>query len=102
MSAVTVPHYRFFDRLKALPFVDAIYLFGSRARGDNRERSDIDLAIKLSPEYSRYDWLKVVDIIDEADTLLEIDCVNLDEADEKLRERILRQGKILYERVGGR
>ena len=33
--------YRFINRLKALPFVEAIYLYGSRARGDHSPRSDI-------------------------------------------------------------
>jgi len=37
--------YLFLQKIAALPFVDAIYLFGSRARGDHRERSDIDLAV---------------------------------------------------------
>lgn len=37
--------YHFLQQIADLPFVDAIYLFGSRARGDHRERSDIDLAI---------------------------------------------------------
>ena len=86
--------YHFIDRLKALPFVEAVYLFGSRARGDNRERSDIDLAIKLR-ENNIENWRKVMGIIENADTLLEIDCVNMDDADEKLQERILSQGTIL-------
>lgn len=37
--------YQFIKRLKELPFVDEIWLFGSRARGDAQERSDIDIAI---------------------------------------------------------
>ena len=87
--------YHFIDEIKALPFVEAIYLFGSRARGDHQSRSDIDLAVKMTAGHDLHDWLKVVDIIDEADTLLEIDCVNLAETDEKFRNRILTQGKLL-------
>jgi predicted nucleotidyltransferase len=37
--------YHFLQEIAALDVVDAIYLFGSRARGDNRERSDIDIAV---------------------------------------------------------
>jgi predicted nucleotidyltransferase len=66
--------YQFIEQLKSLPFIDEIWLFGSRARGDNQERSDIDLAI-ICPAASDIDWLKVVDIIENADTLLKIDCV---------------------------
>lgn len=37
--------YKFLKQLTKLPFVDEIWLFGSRIRGYNSERSDIDLAI---------------------------------------------------------
>ena len=37
--------YRFIRQLTELDFIEQIWLFGSRARGDNQERSDIDLAI---------------------------------------------------------
>lgn len=87
--------YRFIHDLKALPCVKAVYLFGSRARGDGGPRSDIDLAIQLNAHREPNDWRKVVDIIEGADTLLEIDCVDLDHADEALRARILSQGKLL-------
>ena len=51
----SLAHYAFIDRLKALPFIEAIYLFGSRARGTERERSDIDLAI-VCPMAGMRDW----------------------------------------------
>jgi uncharacterized protein len=93
--------YRFIERLKALPFVEAIYLYGSRARGDHSPRSDIDLAL-LCPSALRKDWLKVLEIIEEADTLLQIDCIRLDEVKEGdyLKEKILRQGRSLYQKGG--
>ncbi len=90
-------NYQFIEKIKSLPFVDSVYLFGSRARGDNRPRSDIDLAIKVSEE-NAYNWNSIMEIIENADTLLEIDCVDLNNADEKLKGRILTQGKLLYER----
>ncbi len=91
-------NYLFFDRIKNLPFVEAIYLFGSRARGDAHEKSDIDLAI-VCPSADDADWLKIVDIIDEADTLLKIDCVRLDNlANERLKAEIERDKVMLYER----
>ncbi|ATG74479.1 DNA polymerase III subunit beta [Zobellella denitrificans] len=92
-------HYHFLDELTSLPYVEAIYLFGSRARGDHRERSDIDLAV-VCPEASAQDWLKVLSIIEQADTLLTIDCVRLDAEPENspLRAAIERDKKVLYER----
>lgn len=91
--------YKFIGRLKSLPFVEAIYLYGSRARGDHRPRSDIDLAI-VCPTADWRQWLKVVDIVDEADTLLEIDCVRLDDlaTNAALRRSIERDKKVIYER----
>ncbi len=94
-----ITDYRFLQKLAGLPFVEAIWLYGSRARGDHRERSDIDLAI-ICPQATNGDWLKLLDIIDDADTLLKIDCVRFDElaADEPIRENILRDKIILFER----
>jgi predicted nucleotidyltransferase len=37
--------YNFFQQLARAHNVEKIILFGSRARGDNRPRSDLDLAI---------------------------------------------------------
>ena len=34
------------DRLGRHPAVERVWLYGSRARGDNFERSDIDLAVE--------------------------------------------------------
>lgn len=34
-----------FDKLKDLPFINEIWFFGSRARGDHNIKSDIDFAI---------------------------------------------------------
>jgi uncharacterized protein len=91
--------YAFIDQLQALPFVEAIYLYGSRARGDHRPKSDIDLAI-VCPTADIKQWQEVLDIIDDADTLLEIDCLRFDElaADDRLRQNIERDKKVIYER----
>lgn len=91
--------YRFIERLKALPFVQAIYLYGSRARGTHRQRADIDIAVNC-PGANSVQWQQVQDIVDDADTLLEIDCLRLDQepADSLLRRNIERDKKVLYER----
>ncbi|CAL7961936.1 conserved hypothetical protein [Alphaproteobacteria bacterium] len=69
--------YQFIKNIAKLPFVKSIILFGSRARGDNEERSDIDLAVDCYG-CSHKDWLKVLDLVEKADTLLNIDCVRFD------------------------
>lgn len=91
--------YQFISQLKQLPFIDKIYLFGSRARGDNSDRSDIDLAIDC-PNANHTNWVTVMDILDDADTLLKIDCVRFNEADAALKKNILREGIVIYDRKG--
>jgi predicted nucleotidyltransferase len=91
--------YGFFRKLAALPFVDAIWLFGSRARGIAAERSDIDLAL-LCPRVAEADWQAVRDIVEDADTLLGIDVVRFDALPEasELRAAILRAHRPVFER----
>ena len=89
--------YQFIKRLKNLPFIDEIWFFGSRARGDYRKKSDIDLAI-VCPNSTDNDWIKVMDIIEDADTLLKIDCIKFDKnkISEELFNNILKDRIIIY------
>lgn len=85
------------DALSQVPSVERVILFGSRARGDNWERSDIDLAV-ICPDASWSDWARMTDVIDEAPTLLKIDLVRFHDAPESLQEEILLEGVPVYER----
>lgn len=75
--------------------IEKVILFGSRARGDNRERSDIDLAVsggKIAEFATSLD--------DEVWTLLSFDVVNLDSAVQPaLLENIDRDGVVIYEKA---
>jgi predicted nucleotidyltransferase len=82
--------------LSTRPEVKQLILFGSRVRGDAEARSDIDLAI-VAPTASPRQWLEITFLLEEADTLLPIDVVRWEEASAPLQERILAEGKILYE-----
>ena len=74
--------------------VEKVILFGSRARGDNWERSDIDLAISGG---DRVRFTLDVDEIEIVPTLLMFDVVDLDEpCNEELLESIWRDGVVLY------
>lgn len=91
--------YAFFCALRDHPAVDAIWLFGSRARADAAPRSDIDLAI-VCPRAGARDWAAMQALIEDADTLLTIDAVRFDtlaEAD-PLRTAILRDRVVLFAR----
>lgn len=75
--------------------VEKVILFGSRARGDYKERSDIDLAVS-GGNAVRFG----VDVEEYISTLLMFDIVNLDEpVQEELRVSIDREGKVLYEKI---
>lgn len=85
-------------RLARHPAVERVWLFGSRARGDHFERSDIDLAIE-APGIDRAEWVALhLDLDEEADTLLLIDFVLMDDMPETFRRRVYREGRLLYER----
>ena len=84
-------------RLATTPYIERVVLFGSRARGDHDERSDIDLAIEC-PSASRESWQQICDQVDETRTLLFIDLIRLENTSDALRDRINREGIVLYER----
>ena len=75
--------------------LDKVILFGSRARGDNRERSDIDLAIQGG------DTVAFAAGVDEdIPTLLMFDVVDLDKpVQSELLEEIRKDGVVIYEKV---
>ena len=75
--------------------VKKVILFGSRARGTNSERSDIDLAISGGNTLDFY-----YDVEEKAHTLLMFDVVDLDKGiSEELQAEIKKDGVILYEEI---
>ena len=88
---------RLVGRLAADPTVRRIVLFGSRARGDAQPRSDVDLAVE-APDASPRDWQRLLDIVEEADSLLSVDLVRVEDAADELRARIRAEGITLHER----
>ena len=75
--------------------VEKVILFGSRARGDFKRTSDIDLAVK-GGDFPRF----ALDIDEETSTLLEYDIVDLErEIQPELLKSIEKEGVILYEKI---
>lgn len=75
--------------------VEKVILFGSRARGDYKRTSDIDLAV-TGGNFARF----ALDVDEETSTLLEYDIVDMSrEMQEELRQSIMQEGKILYEKI---
>ena len=71
-----------------------VIIFGSRARGDFKKTSDIDIAIDSEEDV---DFIK--EILDEKiETLLKFDVVNLRKVNEDFRREILEEGIVIYEK----
>ncbi|HEY5585315.1 MAG TPA: nucleotidyltransferase domain-containing protein [Ruminiclostridium sp.] len=78
--------------------ISKIVLFGSRARGDNNTKSDIDLAIYTLPKFTNKGNFAAD--IEDLETLLKIDTVFINsDTDEKLIKNIQIEGVVLYERL---
>lgn len=76
--------------------VAKIVLFGSRARGNNYEKSDIDLAVYGCEKHADF----VLDVEEKVWTLLTFDIVDMDKpVSEDLRAEIERDGVIIYEKI---
>ena len=74
--------------------VSVVILFGSRARGTNTSRSDIDLAVR-GGDFDRFYW----NIKDNTHSLLMFDVVDLDHGvSDELASEIRRDGVGLYEK----
>lgn len=75
--------------------VERVVLFGSRARGDHGERSDIDLAV-YGGNYVYFS----LDVDDTTSTLLKYDFVNMSASVQpELLEAIEREGVCIYEKI---
>lgn len=74
--------------------VERVMLFGSRARGDYKERSDIDLAFE-GGDGARF----ALDVNEDTSTLLMFDVVDLGRSvQEALRQSIANEGIVIYEK----
>ncbi|GGK17001.1 hypothetical protein GCM10010965_18500 [Caldalkalibacillus thermarum] len=100
------PHFsglspRFVDQLKtycaANKKVKKVILFGSRARGEHRQTSDIDLAIETD-QASHSQQNLIEDAIREIPTPLKVDVLFIDRLEnEDLIGDIMREGVVIYD-----
>ena len=75
--------------------IQRIILFGSRARGDYKRTSDIDLAV-MGGDIARF----ALDVEEETSTLLKFDIVNLNRpVHDELMSSIEKEGNLLYEKI---
>lgn len=75
--------------------VKQVILFGSRARGDYKKRSDIDIAFR-GGNSSCF----ILSVDEETSTLLEFDVIDLDKpVREELLQSIEEEGILIYEEI---
>lgn len=75
--------------------IERIILFGSRARGDYKERSDIDLAV-----YGGRVEAFEAELDEECPTLLMFDVIDMKKpVQDELLNSIKKEGKIIYEKI---
>ena len=69
-----------------------VILFGSRARGDARKWSDIDLAIDSEKDLPPEILSALREAFEESHLLLNVDVVDLRDASVEIRSAVLREG----------
>lgn len=75
--------------------VNKVVLFGSRARGDNELKSDIDLAVYCDGDLSLF----IEEIENTTHTLLEFDFSDMNNiVDDFFIEQVEKEGIVLYEK----
>ena len=74
---------------------EKVVLFGSRARGSNTERSDVDIAV-YGGDFDEFYW----DIKENVHSLLMFDVIDMDSViSEELKKEIERDGVVIYEKA---
>ena len=80
--------------IKKYENIKCAYLFGSRARGDYNDKSDIDIAIVQKGDVT----LKLMRELDELRCIYTFDVVDINLIGEKLKENIERDKICIYRR----
>lgn len=86
-----------FERSRQRLVGHRVILFGSRARGDARTRSDFDLAVTGPSPLPLADFYALADQIEALPTLYRFDWVDLARTGTRFRESALEHAEVLLE-----
>ena len=85
--------------LDAVPATKMIFVFGSRARGDNKNpHSDIDIGVVAEGKLSLVDLARIEDALDRLDTLYTVEVVDFTNREDDFTREALKNIEILYEK----
>ena len=89
---------RVFERY---PQIHRVLIFGSRAKGNARPGSDIDLAV-LAPQMTDLEFAQLWNAIDDLPLVFKVDLLHWDRlANAPLKDKIRREGRLFYEPAPG-
>ena len=79
------------------PGIESVLLYGSRAKGNYRNGSDIDLTIKAADNFSFSDLLRISGDFDDSNLPYLVDVSIYEKlSNDSLQDHINRVGKVLY------
>lgn len=91
--AQNVPEQDTIIKLLTVLFPESkIYLFGSRARGDYTDRSDIDIAIDLGRKMSIDEIARARNVIEALNIPQKTDIADLHRVEDRMKKVILQEG----------
>lgn len=87
------------DLVHVEPQINRVILFGSRARGDHKGRSDFDIAIE-APSFSDEQWARFAqNLREKLPTLCGLDLIRIhQETSQELLIKIQQEGIVIYDR----
>jgi predicted nucleotidyltransferase len=78
---------------------DRIILFGSRAKGDHRKGSDIDIAVDGGRDLTHRERRKLKEELDKVAGIYTLDLIFLNEVQEEFKKLIEKTGVILWKKL---
>jgi len=90
------------------PLILKVYIFGSRVRGDNRQDSDLDIALEISKlpgdnnivaTFTGEQSIWVMELQKKIPFKIDLECLNLDDDITDVKLAIKDEGQLIYEKL---